>query len=81
MLFTRLLCLTLRQAAYQLRAIFKNFTGTPACYGFPAGDPTGGECSATGFYFLPSPALTDNATQRLTTVRWFLAAGSGDVRC
>jgi hypothetical protein len=75
-------CRTHVQAAYELRAIFRNITGTPACYGSPAsGSPNSGECAASsnGFYFLPSPAITGNASQRLTTIRWFLNAGNSDV--
>jgi hypothetical protein len=71
------------QAAYGLRAIFRNITGTPACYGYPAGgSPISGECAAASsnaFYFLPSPAITGNMSQRLTTIRWFLNAGNSDV--
>jgi hypothetical protein len=70
------------QTAYELRAIFRNITGTALCYGHPAGgSPNSGECASSGnaFYFLPSPALTANASQRLTTIRWFLNAGNGDV--
>lgn len=77
-------CRTHVQAAYELRAIFRNITGTPACYGYPAGGSSiSGECasSSNGFYFLPSPAITSNASQRLTTIRWFLNAGNSDVRC
>ena len=72
------------QTAYELRAIFRNITGTAACYGYPAGGSSiSGECatSSNGFYFLPSPAITSNASQRLTTIRWFLNAGNSDVRC
>jgi hypothetical protein len=74
---------TFVQTAYELRAIFRNITGTPDCFGYPAsGGPGSGECAASGndFYFLPSPALTPNSSQRLTTIRWFLNAGNGDVR-
>lgn len=68
----------LPQAAYDLRAIFRNFTGTSECFGSPAdGGPS--ECTSGAYYFLPSPALTSNATQRLTSIRFFLTAAGGDV--
>jgi hypothetical protein len=64
------------QTAYLLRDVFRNVTGSDACYGIPAATDAAElaaaeeECGFHWFSWTPFPVLTSNSSARLTTVEF-----------